>query len=130
MAFLGEVAEPRAADAQAAARRVRAHACDLRLEEARYWQHHHSVWVGPRETPAPLAALAADLQSELEAEGFRLEARPFQVHITLIRKAHKPRELPPLPALDWPVREFLLMRSNIERDGARYEVLERFACAG
>jgi 2'-5' RNA ligase len=132
MAFLGEVAEPRLADAQAAARRVRAQRCDLRLEEARYWRHNRIVWVGPRETPAPLAALAEDLQRELEAEGFRLEARPFQVHITLIRNAHAPRELPALPApssLDWPVREFLLVRSNIERDGARYEVLERYACS-
>jgi len=108
---------------------VRAHRCDLRLEEARYWRHNRIVWVGPRETPAPLAALAEDLQRELEAEGFRLDARPFQVHITLIRNAHSPRGLPALPALDWPVREFLLMRSNIERDGARYEVLERYACS-
>ena len=129
MAFLGEVAESRLADAIAAARRVRAHRCEMRLEEARYWRHNNIVWVGPRDTPAPLAALAADLQRELEAEGFRLEARPFQVHITLIRKAHAPRELPELPELDWTVREFVLVRSNIERDGARYQVLERFACA-
>jgi 2'-5' RNA ligase len=128
MAFLGEVAESRLADVQAAARRVRAHRGDMRIEEARYWAHNRIVWVGPRETPAPLAALAADLKRELEVEGFQLEARPFQVHITLIRKAHAPRELPALPALDWQVREFLLMRSNIERDGARYEVLERYAC--
>ncbi len=128
MAFLGEVAEPRLADVQAAARRVRAKRCDMRLEDARYWQHNDIVWVGPRETPPPLAALAEDLKRELEAEGFRLEARPFQVHITLIRKAHKPRELAPLPALDWPVHEFLLIRSNIERDGAHYEVVERYPC--
>ena len=50
------------------------------------------------------------------------------MHITLIRKAHEPRELPELPVLDWLVREFVLVRSNIERDGARYEVLERYAC--
>jgi 2'-5' RNA ligase len=129
MAFLGEVAESRLADVQAAARRVRARGCNMRLEEARYWPHNRIVWVGTREAPAPLATLAADLKRELEAEGFQLEARPFQVHITLLRKAHKPRELPELPALDWPVREFLLMRSNIERDGARYEVLERYTCA-
>ena len=132
LAFLGEVPESRLASALAAARRVRARACDMRLEEARYWPHNRIVWVGPRETPAPLAALAADLKRELEAEGFRLEARPFQVHITLIRNAHAPRELPVLPAppaLDWPVREFVLLRSNIERDGARYEVLERYACS-
>ena len=133
LAFLGEIAESRLADVLAAARRVRAHGCNMRLDEARYWRHNRIVWVGTRETPAPLAALAADLQRELEAEGFRLDARPFQVHITLIRKAHAPRELPELPAppaLDWPVREFVLVRSNLERDGARYEVLERFVCAG
>jgi 2'-5' RNA ligase len=35
--------------------------------------------------------------------------------------------LPPLPPLEWPVREFLLVNSNLGPEGPSYEVLERFA---
>ena len=59
--------------------------------------------------------------------GFDLESRAFQAHVTLIRKAGEPRALPPLPAIDWPVAEFVLVRSVLSQDGSAYEVIERFA---
>ena len=56
-----------------------------------------------------------------------LETRAFQAHVTLIRKAREPRELPPLPAIEWPVGEFVLVRSALSREGSSYETIERFA---
>jgi len=35
----------------------------------------------------------------------------------------------PPPALEWPVREFLLVNSELRPEGPAYEVLERFALA-
>jgi 2'-5' RNA ligase len=35
--------------------------------------------------------------------------------------------LPPLPPLEWPVREFVLVNSILGPDGPSYEVMERFA---
>lgn len=126
LAFLGEADAGRAI---AAARRVSAQAHRLPIEEARYWRDNHIVWAGPRETPPPLLELFNRLQFELYKEDFILERRPFAAHITLIRKARSPKSLPPLPALDWPVGEFLLVRSSLSAAGSSYEPLERFSLA-
>jgi hypothetical protein len=89
----------------------------MALTEARYWGHHRIVWVGPKECPQPLAALARDLG----------ETREFAAHITLLRKARAPKRLPDLPALEWPVAEFALVDSRLGPEGPSYEVLERYA---
>ncbi len=129
LAFLGETEESRLGLAVAAARGVSGAAHLLPVEQARYWRHNRIVWVGPNETPAPLARLAADLKSLLMGEGFALEQRAFAAHITLIRKAREPRELPALPELEWPVEEFVLVRSQVSNEGSSYDLLERFALA-
>jgi 2'-5' RNA ligase len=123
LAFLGEADHTRAI---AAGRRLQAEPHALPMEEARYWRDNHIVWAGPRETPPPLAALFKRLELELYKEDFILERRPFTAHVTLIRKA-RAAKLPPLPAVDWPVREFLLVRSQLSSAGSAYEPLERFA---
>ncbi len=123
LAFLGEADHTRAI---AAGRCVQAEPHTLPVEEARYWRDNHIVWAGPRDTPAPLAELFKRLELALYKEDFILERRPFAAHVTLIRKA-RAAQLPPLPAIDWPVREFLLVRSKLSSAGSAYEPLERFA---
>jgi 2'-5' RNA ligase len=83
------------------------------------------VWAGPRETPAALAALHQALAIELFREEFILERRPFAAHVTLLRDA-RGAVLPALPAIDWPVGEFVLVSSSLSRRGPSYEVIERF----
>ena len=122
LAFLGEADEKKAI---AAGRRVTAKPHSLAMEQARYWRENHIVWAGPRDTPPPLQALFDRLSVELYREEFILERRPFAAHVTLIRKA-RAATLPPLPAVDWPVREFLLVRSSLSSKGSSYEPLERF----
>lgn len=119
LAFLGE-AEP--GKAAAAARRVSARPHDLPIDEPGYWKHNRIVWAGPRETPAALKALVEALHLELHRAAYILEPRPFAAHVTLLRNAPRPAELPALPTVDWPVNEFTLVRSA----GQVYEVLERF----
>ena len=123
LAFLGD------ADAQKAvlaAGRVTGTIHSLPIEQARHWRENNIVWAGPRETPLALAALFKSLSLELYREEFILERRPLTAHVTLIRKARTAR-LPPLPAVEWPVREFLLVRSSLSSKGSTYEPLERFA---
>ena len=129
LAFLGEIDESRISTLESMGRATVGKAHSLPIEQARYWKHNRIVWVGPNETPAPLARLAVDLKSFLLAQGFALEQRAFEAHVTLIRKAHAPRALPALPALDWPVDEFVLVRSTLSNEGSSYEVLERFPLA-
>lgn len=124
LAFLGE-AEPQ--KAIAAARRVEAAAHRLPIETAKYWKHHRIVWAGPQETPRELKAMAEALHLALFRAEYILERRPFAAHVTLVRNARPPRQLPPLPRVDWPVREFSLVRSSIDSNGPAYDILERFA---
>lgn len=129
LVFLGEVDEQRLRLAISAGRAATGKAHSLPIEQARYWPHNRIVWVGPNETPAPLARLTVNLKSLLLAEGFVLEQRAFEAHVTLIRKARAPRALPVLPELDWPMEDFVLVRSALSSEGSNYEVLERFPLA-
>jgi 2'-5' RNA ligase len=123
LAFLGEADPGRAIGA---AKRVRGQRHHLPIEEARFWKKNEIVWVGPREMPATLGALVKALHLELYRDEFILERRPFAAHVTLLRKASEPRVLPPLPAVAWPVGEFLLVRSRASARGPTYEPVERY----
>lgn len=123
LAFLGE-ADP--AKAAAAARCVSGRRHDLPIDAARYVKKNEMVWVGCATVPSQLASLAADLRNALTAAGFALEERPFAAHVTLLRKARMPKSIPPLPRVEWPVDEFILVRSHTSAKGSIYEPVERF----
>lgn len=123
LAFLGD-ADPEAAIG--AARRVTGRRHELPIETAKYVRRNEMVWVAPAAMPELLAELVASLHGELRAASFKLEDRPFAAHVTLIRKARMPKALPALPAVEWPVDEFLLMRSRHTAKGATYELVGRF----
>ena len=122
LAFLGKADAERAIRA---AKRVQGKAHQLPIEEARYIRANRMVWVAPRETPPALSALHESLAMELYREEFILERRPFAAHVTLIRSARR-AEVPALPPVEWPVSEFLLIRSSLSNRGSTYEPLERF----
>lgn len=130
LAFLGEIEAARVDDALAAARSLQAPAHKLLIEQAVYWPHNRILWVGPLRPSAPMQRLARDLGKALRRAEFGLERRPFAAHVTLIRKARVPRTLPPLPRVDWPVEEFVLVRSLLSKEGSQYAVLERFPLQG
>jgi 2'-5' RNA ligase len=98
------------------------------MNQAAFRRRKEIVWAQPSETPPALAGLAAGLRAALGEAGFLLENRPFAAHVTLLRKS-RGGKLPRLPAADWPVVEFSLTRSVLGAQGARYESLQRFACA-
>ena len=123
LAFLGPVAPEKAIEA---ARSTKGSAHALTVEKAQYWKHNRIVWAGPRETPAALAVLVEALHAALRRAGYSLEDRPFAAHVTLLRSAPAPRELPPLPAVEWPVSEFTLVRSAVSNKGSAYEIVARF----
>jgi len=124
LAFLGEGDSGMASAAAAAAK---ARPFELPIDEARYWKHNRIVWAGPAAPPNELSTLVGRLHPSLKQAGFVLEERPFAAHVTLVRKALRAGRLPPLPEVDWPVREFVLVRSTPAGNGSRYDVLERFA---
>lgn len=124
LAFLGD-ADPEAA--MGAAQRVKGRRHQLPIETAKYVRRNEMVWVAPAAMPEPLGDLVASLHGELRAASFKLEDRPFAAHITLIRKARMPKTLPPLPAVEWPVEEFVLVRSRTSSKGSSYEPVDVIA---
>ena len=127
LAFLGEIGEERLVELKGLRPAGDAHS--LRIEQARHWARKRIVWAGPGQTPAALRVLAGSLVAQLAQRNFVTVARPFAAHVTLIRRTEGTGDLPALPEVDWPVRDFLLVRSQLSSEGPRYEVLERFALA-
>ena len=127
LAFLGDVDEARLAELKRFPVWGERHA--LPIEQAGYWLRNRILWVGPETAPAPTVALAGRLRDMLAARNFRSESTAFAAHVTLLRKASEPEDLPPLPELDWPVDECVLVQSVLSAEGARYQILERYPLA-
>ena len=125
LAFLGEVEEARVPALMEFSFEAERHV--LPIEQTRYWPRSRIVWAGPLETPEGLLSLFGQLKEQLQSRKFKFERRPFAAHITLIRKAWEPGDLPDLPAVDWPVAEVALVRSRLAPDGPRYDIIRRFA---
>lgn len=134
LAFLGDVDAAQLDAAQEAATDVAAKVGSgdtaMILDRLGCWAHNHIVWAGCGETSPPLAALADALVQQLRSRGFRLDARPFAAHVTLLRNARCDVALPPLAALPWPVRDFALVASEpapqLEPKRPHYRVLRRW----
>lgn len=90
------------------------------------------LWAGLRQGIAAVRALAGDVEDTLAALGFPCEPRPFRPHLTLGR-VKAPGEMDALLAGvrahaddlfgTMPVREIILMRSDLSPQGARYTPL-------
>lgn len=127
LAFLGGVPTSRLADAEAAADAVLADRFVLDLDRVACWKHNRIVWAGCSAMPPALGDVAAQLATNLRAAGFSLDARPFAVHASLVRKANCGAPLPPLDAaIAWRAIDFALVESHAEPGGSRYQVVRRW----
>jgi 2'-5' RNA ligase len=144
LAFLGSVDAARQACYEQAADAIRTGPFTLTLDEAGVWRRSGIVWVGTPRTPAPLLDLVRDLSIGLARCGHEPETRPFKVHVTVARNArghrHAARGRLPESAgvqaaaavraalpFEWAVDDFCLVQSQMLPDGARYQILKRWA---
>ena len=150
--FLGDTPPERAALLRMALRDVvaRHDAFDLRTADLGVFpamKRPRVLWLGLWGPAHRLETLRNDLGEMLEGFDYALDDKSFHPHITLGRvrdtRTVRVRDLPgairdrferasasgevtnkkPLPV---PVREVLLVRSHLGKEGARYEVLERY----
>lgn len=127
LVFLGSVAEHRLEALKLAAQEVAGAGFELRLDRAHYWGHNHIAFAAPSVIPAPLSALVHDLEQRLRAHRFRFEQRAYKPHITLLRHAKwSDASLPDMETVVWQMRDFVLVSSQRDEQGAHYEVLARF----
>ncbi|MGD8407913.1 MAG: RNA 2',3'-cyclic phosphodiesterase [Thiohalophilus sp.] len=113
--------------AEMAAEQVSAAPFDLALSVLGYWARPRVGWIGPVKTPTALDSLVQQLQQRLPECGYNLDTRPWQAHITLVRKLRRDplhREL--ATPLHWPVGDFALVESQTLPTGAQYRILHRW----
>ena len=133
LAFIGDVPLERLPDLQRAARKVRAEAFDLTLDQFGLWRHNRIFWAGCSVLPPALAELSAAHVAELQAAGFSVAnaGRSFTPHVTLVRKVMAlDAALPQCAPLAWRGEKFVLVRSTLSAGGSSYQTLAEFPLAG
>ena len=130
LAFLGHTGRDTRARYEAAAESVASRPFELVLDRLGYFHRSNVLWLGAGDVPRRLAALHGDLNALLADEGYEPDKRPFKAHLTLARKMPPPGDLPAVSPIAWTVADFCLVRSELDRRGARYEVVRRFPLTG
>lgn len=126
LVFLGEVDDDKIPLLASLAAPAQVPAFRLRFDRYGWWKHNRIVWAMPTETPTSLAELVQSLEAGLRQEGFAFDQRPYVPHITLLRRARQRPEAVELPAAEWEVKEFVLVRSLQTDEGSVYEVVGRW----
>jgi RNA 2',3'-cyclic 3'-phosphodiesterase len=99
---------------------------ELKMDYLGGYARSRIQWLGTSQAPAALHTLVEKLGVALEACGYRPDKRHFVPHVTLSRKEKNPRFKAGLPALDWPVSEFVLAESVAVDGGVHYRVVGRW----
>ena len=127
LVFLGDVEQQRLEALQLAAQEVRAEPCRLCFDGARYWGHNRIVYAAASSIQSQLLHLVSELERHLSMHRFSFDKRPYKAHVTLLRKAHwTDKPLPDMPRVTWQVKDFALVQSVPDKQGANYQVLARF----
>ena len=127
LAFLGNVDMPTKQCMQQVAATVQGSRFSLSLDQLGYWPKPRILWIGTSQTPDALHNLVTNLTTVLQGCGYCPDTRPFQIHLTLMRKATRIKTLLPITPVAWSVEDFCLVRSVTDSNGARYEVIARWA---
>ncbi|MEZ5613949.1 MAG: RNA 2',3'-cyclic phosphodiesterase, partial [Rhodocyclaceae bacterium] len=125
LAFVGDVAPDRLADLCGIAGAIRLPAFDLLFDTGQCLARKQIFWAAAGTIPAALRDLVAGLNEGLRSAAFRTEDRPFAAHVTLLRHANcaaAPNDL----RVEWPVRDFVLVESELKPEGAGYRIIGRW----
>lgn len=128
--FLGSVDSTRLGEVQQVMRASAGESFELALDAITYRRRGGMLWARATQSPAPLQALVQRLRTAFTASDFAVEDRAFIAHLTLLRDARKPAQLPLLATTPWRVDELTLVRSNLHHHGARYEIIFRQPLSG
>jgi RNA 2',3'-cyclic 3'-phosphodiesterase len=126
LAFLGNIPAERVDEAKAVADDLQCTSFAMLVDQLGLWKRSQVLWAAPSQPPDALMALATDLQDALRSCGFRLEARAFRPHVTLLRKAYGEISESLLSPVDWAAHEFVLARTPLEQPGGNYDLIGRW----
>jgi len=120
LAFLGDIEPGRVAALETIHATIPTEPFTLTLDRVGEWHHAGVAWIAPAEVPRLLAALHAQLNTALAAEGFARESRPFRPHVTLVRRRARPLADAACEPLAWRVVRVALMLSERIGSAIRY----------
>lgn len=129
LAFLGTVPRERVAELRAIGDALHAMRSEVQLDRVGSFRGARVAWIGTAAVPAPLSALQAELAERLANAGWTLDARPFNLHVTLARHCRVALATESVPALAWPVTQVTLFESIGTAEGPRYEALTAWPLA-
>jgi 2'-5' RNA ligase len=123
LVFLGAVTGEQRACVERAADAIHLPRFSLNLDRVGYWPRPRVLWLSPSEQPQPAVTLADALNAGTHMCGLSTDDRPFQTHLTFMRKvAKRPAELAVEP-LVWEVDSFALVESQTFSEGVQYTPL-------
>jgi RNA 2',3'-cyclic 3'-phosphodiesterase len=126
LAFVGDVDSVRLAELLAPPAELTVARFTLTFDSWGCWPRNAVAWVAPSRVPGPLRDLAARMEAWLRDSGFELDVRPFNPHVTLVRKAQCAPLPDSTPSIEWQVEDFVLVRSALAPAGSRYEIIGRW----
>lgn len=113
--------------------------CELMLASAGAFPNASNprvLWLGVQDPSGGLARLQGGLERACAAAGFPRDPRPFHAHVTLARirtvdaaarqlaRQHTEQDFAPVA---FPLRELVIMRSDLAPNGSHYTPLARLA---
>lgn len=126
LAFVGDVAPDRLAKLCEIAGAICLPAFDLLFDRGQCLARKRIFWAAVGTIPAALRDLAAGLNERLGSAAFRTEDRPFAAHVTLLRHANCAVAPEDALRIEWPVRDFVLVESELKPEGASYRIVGRW----
>lgn len=94
----------------------------LQINKSGFWKKSQILWLGPEHCPQALSTLVDELQALAKSLEIPVEKRPYQPHISLQRKLSERYPLE-LETFIWDARDFCLVESVTQAQGARYDIL-------
>lgn len=124
--FIGQVNEDIKDCMHAAARAVEGKSFKLELNRFGHFSRAKIFWMGSQDTPAKLIQLHDRLAKELSKCGYQCDKRPYNPHITLLRKVARREIKKQAFSIPWQVNDFALVESVQGTDGVEYLVIEQY----
>lgn len=123
LVFLGSIAEATETKLVAAASAITFEKLSITFDKLDYWRRPRIICLSGKPEGEALALLVGQLNSIAAALKIPTDDRPYQAHVTLLRKAGR---LPPLTfePVVWPADSFALVESCSTQEGVVYRVLK------
>ena len=130
LAFAGSVTAGVRDCLESGAEQIQAEPFDLRIDTVGYWPRPRIIWAGSGQSPRAAWGLVKSLRELFLVCDLQPEARAWQPHITLARKAGQGLEIKQMGPVDWSISDFCLVESVTEESGASYRILRRWPLVG